>query len=74
MYAADRVMKEERERLEAEAEKEEIRAEYRRVLKNSVAFERRIRDRWRDKNRRKNERISELEAEVEELRRRLADG
>ncbi len=57
-----------------EAEKEEIRVEYRRVLKNSVSFERRIRDRWRDKNRRKNERIAELEARVRELERRLAQG
>lgn len=55
-----------------EAEKETIRAEYRRVLKNSVSFERHIRDRWRDKNRRKNERIAELEARIRELERRLA--
>ncbi len=57
-----------------EAEKEEIRVEYRRVLKNSVSFERSIRDRWREKNRRKNERIAELEAQVRELERRLAQG
>lgn len=61
----------ERELEKIEAEKEEIRVEYRRVLKNSVSFERRIRDRWRDKNRRKNERIAELEARVRELERRL---
>lgn len=66
-------VREVQERRKAEAEKEEIRAEYQRVLKNSVAFERRIRDRWRDKNRQKNERISELEAKVEKLQRRLAD-
>ena len=56
-----------------EAEKEQIRAEYQQVLKNSVAFEKRIRDRWREKNRQKTERIAELEAKVEELERRLAE-
>lgn len=60
------------ERAKVEAEKEFIRAEYRRLLKNSVAFEKRIRDRWRDKNRQKNRRISELEARVRDLERRLA--
>jgi hypothetical protein len=55
-----------------EAEKEQIRAEYQQVLKNSVAFEKRIRDRWREENRQKNKRIAELEAKVEELERRLA--
>jgi peptidoglycan hydrolase CwlO-like protein len=63
---------EEQELRRCEAEKEQIRAEYLQVLKNSVAFEMRIRDRWREKNRQKNERIAELEAKVEELERRLA--
>ena len=66
--------REDREQRKVEAEKEQIRAEYRQVLKNSVAFEKRIRDRWREKNRQKNKRIAELEAKVEELERRLAEG
>ena len=65
--------REDREQRKVEAEKEQIRAEYRQVLKNSVAFEKRIRDRWREKNRQKNKRIAELEAKVEELERRLAE-
>lgn len=64
---------EERERREFEAEKDRIRAEYQQVLKNSVSFEKRIRNRWREKNRRKNERIAELEARIRELERRLAE-
>ena len=64
---------EEQELRRCEAEKEQIRAEYQQVLKNSVAFEKRIRDRWREKIRQKNERITELEAKVEELERRLAE-
>lgn len=64
--------REEQERRRFEAEKEQIRAEYQQVLKNSVVFEKRIRDRWREKNRQKNERIAELEAKVEELERCLA--
>ena len=48
-----------------------IEAEYREVLKNSVAFEKKIRNRWREKNRQKNARISELEARVAELEREL---
>jgi hypothetical protein len=63
---------EEQELRRCEAEKEQIRAEYQQVLKSSVAFEKRIRDRWREKNRQKNERIAELEAKVEDLERRLA--
>ncbi len=63
----------EQERRRCEAEKEQTRAEYQQVLKSSVAFEKRIRDRWREKNRQKNERIAELEAKVEELERRLAE-
>lgn len=64
---------EERERREFEEEKDRIRAEYQQVLKNSVSFEKRIRNRWREKSRRKNERIAELEAKVRELERRLAE-
>jgi hypothetical protein len=52
-------------------ERERVEAEYRRVLKNSVEFEKRIRERWRQKCRAKNERIAELEARVAELERRL---
>lgn len=52
-------------------EKARIEAEYRRVLKSSVAFEKKIRDRWRRKNREKNERIAGLKARVAELERRL---
>jgi peptidoglycan hydrolase CwlO-like protein len=66
--------REDREQRKVEAEKEQIRAEYQQVLKNSVAFEKRIRDRWREKNRQKNKRIAELEAKVAELERRLAEG
>lgn len=48
-----------------------MEAEYRRVLKNSVEFEKRIRERWREKNREKNRRISALEQQVADLKRRL---
>ena len=51
-----------------------VEEEYRRVLKSSVEFERRIRDRWRAKCREKNRRIAELEERVAELERRLAGG
>jgi hypothetical protein len=68
-----KAMEDKEERRRFEAEKEQIRAEYQQVLKNSVAFEKRIRDRWREKNRQKNARIAELEARVEELERRLAE-
>jgi uncharacterized protein YceH (UPF0502 family) len=54
-----------------EEEKARIEAQYREVLKNSVAFEKRIRDRWREKNREKNARIAELEARVAQLEQRL---
>ena len=62
MEDADRRVEEQRIR---------IKAEYREVLRNSVAFEKRIRNRWREKNRLKNARIAELEARVEELEREL---
>ena len=62
MENADRRVEEERTRIEAE---------YRELLKNSVAFEKRIRNRWREKSRQKNARISELEARVEELEREV---
>lgn len=54
-------------------ERARVEAEYRRVLKSSVEFERRIRDRWREKCRAKNERITELEGRVAELERRLLE-
>ena len=54
-----------------EEERARIEAEYRRVLKSSVEFEKRIRDRWREKCRAKNTRIAELEARVAELERLL---
>jgi peptidoglycan hydrolase CwlO-like protein len=54
-----------------EEERARIEAEYREVLKNSVAFEKKIRNRWREKNRQKNARISELEARIAELEREL---
>jgi hypothetical protein len=56
-----------------EEERARIEAEYRQVLKSSVEFEKRIRERWRQKCREKNERIAELEARVAELERRLAE-
>ncbi len=52
-------------------ERARVEAEYRSVLKNSVAFEKRIRNRWREKNRQKNRRIAELEERVADLERRL---
>ena len=57
-----------------EEERARIAAEYRRVLKSSVEFERQIRDRWRAKCREKNGRIAELEERVAEMERRLAGG
>ncbi len=41
-----------------------IEAEYREVLQNSIAFEKKIRNRWREKNREKNARIAALQARV----------
>ena len=54
-----------------EEEKARIEAEYRKVLRSSVAFEKKIRNRWREKNREKNARISELEARVARLEEEL---
>jgi hypothetical protein len=65
--------REEHERGDREEEKDQIPAEYQQVLESSVAFEKRIRNRWREKSKQKNERIAELEAKVERLERRLAD-
>jgi len=56
-----------------EAERARIEAEYRRVLKSSVEFEKRIRDRWREKCLAKNRRIAELEERVVDLERRLGE-
>jgi hypothetical protein len=54
-------------------ERARVEAEYRRVLKTSVEFERKIRDRWREKNREKNQRIAELEERVAELERHAGE-
>ena len=54
-------------------ERAKVEAEYRKVLRTSVEFERRIRDRWREKNREKNRRIAELEERVAELERRVGE-
>jgi SMC interacting uncharacterized protein involved in chromosome segregation len=54
-----------------EEERTRIEAEYRELLKNAVAFEKKIRNRWREKNRQKNARISKLEARIEELEREV---
>jgi serine phosphatase RsbU (regulator of sigma subunit) len=56
------------------AERARIEAQYREVLRNSVEFEKRIRNRWREKNREKNRRIAELERRVAELESRLEEG
>jgi hypothetical protein len=56
-----------------EEERARVEAEYRQVLKSSVEFERRIRERWRRKCRAKNERIAELEARVAELERAMRE-
>lgn len=53
-------------------ERRRVEAEYRGVLKTSIEFEKRIRNRWREKSRVKSERIAELESRVAELERRLA--
>jgi hypothetical protein len=56
-----------------EEERARVGAEYRQVLKTSVAFERRIRDCWREKCQEKNRRIAELEERVGELERRVGE-
>jgi serine phosphatase RsbU (regulator of sigma subunit) len=61
------------EQQDCEEEKDRIRAEYQEVLKNSVAFEKRIRNKWREKSKQKDERIAELKVKVEELERRYAE-
>lgn len=61
----DRRIREERARVEAQ---------YREVLKSSVEFEKRIRNRWREKNREKSRRIAELERRIVELEHRLEGG
>ena len=60
----DRRIREERARIEAE---------YREVLKNSVEFEKKIRNRWREKNREKNRRIAELERRVADLESKIGE-
>jgi hypothetical protein len=56
-----------------ERERAKIEAEYRQVLKSSVQFEKRIRDRWREKCLAKNRRIAELEERIVELERSLGE-
>ena len=56
-----------------EEERARVEAEYRQVLKNSVQFEKRIRDRWREKCLAKNRRIAELEERVLELERSIGE-
>ena len=57
-----------------EEELARVEVEYRQVLKSSVEFEKRIRDRWRQKCLAKNRRIAELEERVADLERRLKEG
>ncbi len=54
-------------------ERARVEAEYRQVLKSSVQFEKRIRDRWREKCLVKNQRIAELEERIVELERSLGE-
>ena len=54
-------------------ERAKVEAEYRKVLKTSVEFERSIRGRWRQRSQEKSRRIAELEERVAELERRLAE-
>ena len=56
-----------------EQERARVEAEYRQVLKSSVEFEKRIRDRWREKCLAKNRRIAELEERVADLEWRLGE-
>lgn len=54
-------------------ERARVEAEYRQVLKSSVQFEKRIRDRWREKCLVKNRRIAELEERIVKLERSLEE-
>ena len=54
-----------------ETERARVEAEYRQILKSSVEFEKRIRDRWREKCLAKNQQIAELEERVADLEWRL---
>ena len=56
-----------------EQERARVEAEYRQVLKSSVEFEKRIRDRWREKCLAKNRRIAELEERVADLEWHLGE-
>ena len=56
-----------------ERERARVEAEFRQVLKSSVQFEKRIRDRWRGKCLAKNRRIAELEERVLELERSIGE-
>ena len=56
-----------------EEERARVEAEYMQVLKSSVQFEKRIRNRWREKCLAKNRRIAELEERVAYLERRLGE-
>jgi len=54
-------------------ERARVEAEYRKVLRTSVEFERRIRERWRQRSREKSRRIAELEERLAELERRIVE-
>jgi chromosome segregation ATPase len=54
-------------------ERARVEAEYRKVLRTSVEFERRIRERWRQRSREKSRRIAELEERIAELERRIVE-
>jgi uncharacterized protein YceH (UPF0502 family) len=56
-----------------ERERARVEAEYRQILKSSVEFEKRIRDRWRENCLAKNQQIAELEERVADLERRLGE-
>ena len=56
-----------------ERERARVEAEYRQILKSSVEFEKRIRDRWREKCLAKNQQLAELEERVADLERRLGE-
>jgi uncharacterized protein YceH (UPF0502 family) len=56
-----------------ERERARVEAEYRQILKSSVEFEKRIRDRWRENCLAKNLQIAELEERVADLERRLGE-